>query len=193
MRALSHSSKRLFEAAGRLKKIERSGWVKKVGIENAESVADHTFRMALIAAYISTIETGLDTSKLLRMCLLHDIAESQTGDLMPEEKTHLEKDKRPNEDKIMHEILGTLPDPPRRVFLSDWKELIKGKTREARLVWDIDNLEMQMQAIDYERDGYDAGKLLEFRKKRFHKSTIQTQILNEYERDSNARSTMNKI
>ncbi len=41
----------LFRASGKLKTIKRAGWVKKAGIENAESVADHSFRTAVIGAF----------------------------------------------------------------------------------------------------------------------------------------------
>ena len=50
----------LLRAAGSLKTIQRAGWVKKAGIKDAESVADHSFRMAVIGMYLGEVmELGL--------------------------------------------------------------------------------------------------------------------------------------
>jgi 5'-deoxynucleotidase YfbR-like HD superfamily hydrolase len=65
--------------AGDLKMIPRTGWVQ-AGIKEPESVADHSFRMTLLAMVLSD-QMGLDTEKVVRMALIHDLAESRTGDL----------------------------------------------------------------------------------------------------------------
>lgn len=155
----------LIVAAGQLKIIKRSGWLRKVGItSDRESVADHSFRMAIIGMERG-LEMGLDSSKIVRMCLIHDLAESVLGDRMPEEKksaiTH-----RQDEDRILQELLGTLRSKSKKVLLADWSELLESKTKEAKLVWRIDKLEMALQARDYERMGYDRKKLFEFTKTR---------------------------
>lgn len=121
--------------------------MKKAGIKNAESVADHCFRMALIGACVSE-DVGLDSEKVMRMCLIHDLAESVIGDLMPEEKTS-EKSHRDCEDAVMRGILGRLPRKASRKLLRDWNELRAGRTREARAVWQIDRLEMGFQMKEY--------------------------------------------
>ena len=56
----------VIKTAGKLKKQKRSGWVKKAGILNAESVADHSYRMALIGAILAE-EQSLDPGKVIRM------------------------------------------------------------------------------------------------------------------------------
>ena len=105
----------LFRAAGNLKTVKRAGWVKKAGIENAESVADHSYRMAVIGAYLGEM-LGLNSGKIAIMCLIHDLAESKIGDLTPGEKPSL-KEHRKMEDRAMKEILSSIPKKAREEIL----------------------------------------------------------------------------
>ena len=150
----------LIRAAGALKSIKRSGWIKKAGIEDAESVADHSFRVAFLAMLIG-LELPLDSAKLIRMSLLHDLAEASIGDKMPEEKES-ERSHRREEDRIVKPLLSHLPKNSRTTLLSDWQDLIMSKSPEAKLTWDIDKLEMVLQGRDYIRAGHDRRKLREF-------------------------------
>ena len=155
------SHQALLSASGKLKTIKRSGWLKKVGIdEECESVADHSFRVALLGACLAE-EYGLDSGKVARMCLLHDLAEAYTGDVMPEEKKS-ENGHRSNEDRAMLTILDSLPDKTRKRFCSDWKELLARATSESKLVWQVDKLEMGLQRKEYFKMGYDPQKLKQF-------------------------------
>ncbi len=79
-----------FKITTNLKKIPRKGWTTKLGISSPESVADHTFSMSTIAMVLSDLQK-LDTQKVLKMSLLHDIAESITGDLTPDDISKNEK------------------------------------------------------------------------------------------------------
>ena len=78
-----------------LKDIDRTGWVR-AGVENPESVAAHSWGMAVLALRLCPEQ--LDLSKVLSMCLVHDIAEIVVGDLTPhddirgEEKHRLERE-----------------------------------------------------------------------------------------------------
>jgi putative hydrolases of HD superfamily len=149
-----------FRAAGQLKSIKRSGWVKKAHILNAESVADHSFRMAVMGAVLGE-ERNLDAGKVVRMCLVHDIAESKIGDLMPEEKTS-EKEHRALEQRVGRRLLSALPSKSKKRLSADWTELFENKSKEARLVWEIDKLEMGLQMKDYSRSGIDLKSLTPF-------------------------------
>src|SRR5512140_3852220 len=69
--------------ANNLKSVPRSGWVMH-GVPEAESVADHTFGVAFVALALAQAlgtDTPLDRGKLLSTALLHDLAESLTGDI----------------------------------------------------------------------------------------------------------------
>jgi putative hydrolase of HD superfamily len=153
----------LVEAAGLVKRVKRAGWLKKAGItSDRESVADHSFRMAIIATILGA-ELKVDAAKLARMCLIHDVAESVLGDRMPEEKESQEAHRRA-EDQIMRRILNQLPINSRLILERDWKELFEAETQEAKLTWEIDKLEMLLQAEDYARMGYDKENLSQFSK-----------------------------
>lgn len=87
-----------FDAVLGLKTVDRAGWSAKAGIKNPESVADHTFSMCAVGMVLSDM-VGLDTGKVLRMTILHDLAESVVGDYMPGEVTA--KSKMAQEKKAM--------------------------------------------------------------------------------------------
>jgi putative hydrolase of HD superfamily len=152
----------LVTASGLLKRLKRTGWLKKAGISSdRESVADHSYRMAIIALRLGLEMEEIDSWKLVRMCLIHDLAEAVMGDILPEEKESVSSH-RQEEDKINRRILEKLPPKSRSVLLEDWKELMASKTKEAKLTWQIDKLEMVLQANDYIRMGYDKERLQEF-------------------------------
>jgi putative hydrolases of HD superfamily len=165
-----------FRAAGALKSIKRRGWTD-AGITDQESVADHSFRMAIMGAYLSE-EIKLDSAKIIRMCLIHDLAESEIGDITPEEKVS-EVLHRKDEDRVSRAIYSSLPDKERKLFLREWEELLEMKTREAKLVWQIDKLEMGLTMKDYLRAGGNRNKLAEFNPAA-HLSRELKSILEEY-------------
>jgi len=136
---------------GELKKIPRTGW-KERKIKNPESVADHSFRTALLGMVLSDSEK-LDTEKIIRMLLLHDIEESVSGDITAIYKSKMNKTYlRKNQTRAMKKVLLPLPKDLRNKYLSLWMEMEEGKTLEAKYCKDIDKLEMMIQASDYERE-----------------------------------------
>ncbi|MEM3032072.1 MAG: HD domain-containing protein, partial [Nitrososphaerota archaeon] len=78
MRCLQPSG-RLAAAATILKRVERRGWVE-AGLRDVESVADHSFSLALLAMTYAAAK-GLNIYRAVGMALLHDLAEAYTGDL----------------------------------------------------------------------------------------------------------------
>jgi len=174
--SLSDDPTALFAAAGKLKTLKRRGWAK-AGIINSESVADHSFRMAIIGAFLADM-MKLDSGKIIRMCLIHDIAESEIGDLTPEEKES-EEEHRKQEDTAARSIFDTLPPKARKMLLQDWTELMGMRTNEAKLVWQIDKLEMGLTMKDYMRAGGDKKKLKEFNPSWFLSKELKS-ILEKY-------------
>lgn len=146
-----------FDAVLGLKTVNRAGWAAKAGIKNPESVADHTYSMCAIGMALSDM-MGLDTEKILRMTILHDLAESVVGDYMPGEVTA--RSKIAQEKKAMKKILSCIPAGTRKSYEKAWLEYLQNKTKEARFVHRIDKLEMALQAARYRIDGL-AGKSLD--------------------------------
>ena len=146
---------------GNLKKIKRSGWIRKVNVKEPESVADHTFRTAILSMIIGDVKK-LDTLKMLKTALIHDACESITGDLMHYKDEREELQKRKLENNAMKKILSLLPDDIRKNYSEIWKDFQDRASVEAKLVREVDKLEMVFQALEYEEEGYDREKLSEF-------------------------------
>ena len=146
----------------KLKKVPRKGWVSQVGVENPESVADHSFGCALLAMYLGDLK-GLDTEKLVRLSLLHDFHEALIGDYDAFDKQRIGEEKaKKNQQKAISEVFAALPPQIREKYCDLSEEYLRQETPEAKLVKQIDKLEMVLQARDYEKQGYDRGKLQVF-------------------------------
>lgn len=136
----------LFRNVGELKTLKRAGWVEH-GIEPPESVADHSFRVAFMAMILGDA-LGLDTAKLVRMSLLHDVGEVIAGDITPAMGLPA-ADKRAAEREALHRLLDGLENG--RAYIDLWEEYEHGSAPEARLLKNIDKLEMALQAVEYGR------------------------------------------
>lgn len=153
LRATQESTRRLrtlFEHAAMLKTTRRSGWAEKLGLESAESVADHSYVTALMATVYADM-AGLDVSKIARMSLLHDLAESITGDIIPEEMPASQKAVK--EGVAMASILEMFPKGVRQMYADAWDEYCAAKSPESVLLKQVDKLEMALQADRYARSG----------------------------------------
>ena len=137
-----------FKSSANLKNISRQGWIDKLSLTNPESVADHTFSMAIIGMALSDSK-NYDTEKILKMILLHDLAESITGDITPEKKP--KNDKVILENKIMKNILANLPKILQIQYLKIWEEYQENKSSDAKFVHQIDKFEMALQAKIYQK------------------------------------------
>jgi putative hydrolase of HD superfamily len=136
----------LMMTAEKLKDVFRTGW-KLSGVAIPESVADHTFGVTFLSMLLGDY-FGLDTEKMMKMALLHDIIESKLGDIHYESQTYIgENAVRKGEEKAAGDVL---PEE----YLQVWKEYRVRKTREAQIVSACDKLELYFQALRYESAGY---------------------------------------
>ena len=132
-----------------LKNVRRQGWIDKLSIENPESVADHSYSMAIMDMILSDLE-NYDSEKILKMTLLHDLAESKIGDITPEQMTP--ENKMDIENKAFDEIIGKLPHTLQSQYNPIWKEYQDNITKESQFVHQIDKLEMVLQAKIYQKN-----------------------------------------
>lgn len=140
----------------RLKTTKRKGWIN-YSIKGSESIADHMYRMAVMALIANDIP-GLDRERCIKIAIVHDIAEAIVGDITPSdgvpkaEKSRLEQAAL----KEMCEILGggTRAEEIKEL----WEEYENNSSLEANLVKDFDKVEMILQALEYE---IEHGKLLD--------------------------------
>ncbi|UCG99955.1 MAG: HD domain-containing protein [Deltaproteobacteria bacterium] len=126
----------LFEV-GILKKIPRSGY-KFLGTGN-ESVAEHSFRVALIAYMLAKNEVKSDTEKVVLMSLFHDLHEARTGDHNYVNKRYVTVD----DDKAVRDLAQGLPGGEEIVSL--FHEFNSRETLEARLSQDADQLDFILE------------------------------------------------
>ncbi len=148
-----------FKTAANLKKIPRQGWVDKLALDNPESVADHSYSMAVISMVLSDLE-NYNSEKIIKMVLLHDLAESEIGDYTPQQLSKEKKNKLEN--NAFNEIIKNLPDLIKSQYLQIWQEYQENDSPESKIVHQIDRLEMALQAKIYEKDGHSQKKLESF-------------------------------
>jgi putative hydrolases of HD superfamily len=145
--------------AGKLKKIARTGWVE-VGVDYPESIADHSYRTAIIAMLLSDLN-GLDSGTMICMALLHDIAEARVGDLTPAQK-NINPNWVQRENDALHSLMSLLPQELQKRYTSTMKDYSDGNSVEARLVHAADKLDMLLKAIEYDSKGVNEEKLKKF-------------------------------
>lgn len=156
---IQHDLDPFFQSVLKLKSVKRAGWVSNLRVQNPESVADHTFAMCAVAMLFGDM-LGHDTARIMRMVILHDLAESVVGDYMPGDVSASEKYQQ--EKRAMGDILNGLPPQVRSQYLGIWNEYLENNTAVAQFVHRIDKLEMAMQAGNYARQGYDRELLAPF-------------------------------
>ena len=155
-----------FREVGKLKTLKRTGWVVE-GVQDPESIADHSFRTALAVIILGKHKQDIDLFKCVKMALAHDIAESQIGDLLVdwkldahgEEKLKNLKDREKHgitlEEKIKREKEGmkkltSVLGEEGKELLELWEEFEECKTKESVFVKSVENFEMFLQAYEYE-------------------------------------------
>ena len=140
----------LFIAISHLKQLYRQGWLKKgISPDQCESVAEHSFGVGVLAMLIADMYfPSLDKEKLLRMALIHDLAEVYSGDITPEENINTQEKYRVEKESLPYLFRHFYPDA--QLYLEIWDEYESGQTKEAILIRQIDKLEMAFQALTYE-------------------------------------------
>ena len=103
-----------------------------------ESVAEHSWRIALMAMLLTPEFPEADMNKVIRMCLIHDLGEAFTGDIPAFEKTEADSMR---EEALYDAWLDTLPDETRQEFRLLLREMNALETTEARIYKALDKME----------------------------------------------------
>uniref|UniRef100_A0A5B7BCQ5 5'-deoxynucleotidase n=1 Tax=Davidia involucrata TaxID=16924 RepID=A0A5B7BCQ5_DAVIN len=134
----------------RLKTTKRTGWVQRE-IQNPESIADHMYRMGLMALIASDIP-GVNRDKCIKMAIVHDIAEAIVGDITPSDGIPKSEKSRREQEALDH-MCKVLGDGPRAKEIGElWMEYEEASSLEAKVVKDFDKVEMILQALEYENE-----------------------------------------
>jgi putative hydrolase of HD superfamily len=130
----------LFEV-GMLRRTPRTGF-QFLG-SGAQSVAEHSFRTAMIGYSLAQLDEQADVARVLQLCLFHDIPEARTGDMNYVNKKYVQVD----ELKAVEDLASQLP------FGDDYRETIKEfierDSYESKLAHDADQLEMVLSLKEH--------------------------------------------
>ncbi|MBF8185176.1 HD domain-containing protein [Nonomuraea sp. K274] len=134
---------------GLLKRYKRTGWLV-AGVRDPESIADHSFRAAVLASVITVLEGG-NPERAAFMSLFHDTQESRVTDIPYVGKRYLQA--TPNEQVTADQTRG-LPEPVGRMMGEAVGEYERNTTLESVCARDADKLECLIQAVEYREQGH---------------------------------------
>ncbi len=129
---------KLIEFLGVIEKLKcntRHSWTSS---GRRESVAEHSWRLCMLALLCADEYPDLDMDKVLRMCLIHDLGEAITGDVPSFEKT---AQNEMTEREAWDQLLCMLPAPYNAEFAALYEEMEARQTPEAKLYKALDNME----------------------------------------------------
>ena len=129
-----------------------------------ESVAEHSWRVSLMAYLLKEEFPDADMDKVVSMCLIHDLGECFTGDIPTFNKTN---DDRDIEDSLLNQWIKTLPDEVAQNMESLYAEMDAQQTTEAKIYKALDKLEALIQhnesPIDtWSENEYELNKIYAF-------------------------------
>jgi putative hydrolases of HD superfamily len=141
---------------GLLKRLPRAGWLV-AGIDHPESIAEHSFRAAIIGYLLASVE-GADPARTALLCLFHDTQESRIGDVPRVGKSYVVT--APNPQVTADQVAGFPGEIGQavRALVDDYEGQ---ESVEARLARDADKLECLIQAREYQANGHDVQPWVE--------------------------------
>ena len=129
----------VLHTAERLKNPSRHSWTSS---GRQESVAEHSFRLAVMAYFMKDEFPTLDIERVIKMCLFHDFGEAFTGDIPAFVKNESDSER---ETTLINDWLSALPSPYREELSALFAEMETQETEEAKLYRALDKLEALIQ------------------------------------------------
>ena len=129
----------VLHTAEKLKDTTRHSYTSK---GRHESVAEHTFRLSLMAYFMKDEFPEANIDKVIKMCLIHDIGEAFTGDIPAFDKTSADEE---TERKLLFDWVDDLPTPYNTEMMALYREMEEQQTLEAKLFKALDGLEAVIQ------------------------------------------------
>ncbi|NES87284.1 MAG: HD domain-containing protein [Moorea sp. SIO2B7] len=137
---------------GQLRRIKHEGW-RLIGIQNPESVAEHTLRAAQIGFILAKMENYHNPYEVSTMIIFHDIGETRIGDLHKLAHKYITVD----EERATEEQLEKIGEMGANI-LELWKQVENQNTQAGIIAKDADLLEQAFMAKEYLEKGYIAAK-----------------------------------
>lgn len=151
---------------GSLRNVQR-GWRQHFGVDVA-NVLEHSFRVMIIALIIARNEKVKNEEKIMKMVLVHDLAETRTSDLSYVQKVYVNADEeRSAKDLFENTILQDLEE----TVLAEYEER---KSIEAKIVKDADNLDVELELKELQTRGHQLPKKWRFIRKKVRDEKLYT-------------------
>lgn len=133
----------------KMKNIYRQTYV--LHEDRKENDAEHSWHLAILAFMLEEYAAEpIDTLKVIKMVLLHDVVEIDAGDTyLYDEEGYKSKTER--EEKAAQRIFGLLPDDQRDEYYALWREFEDDITYESRFASILDR--MQPLLLNYTKGG----------------------------------------
>jgi putative hydrolase of HD superfamily len=135
---------------GYLKRVPRTGWLI-AGVQNPESIAEHSFRTAIIGMILAYLE-GADPAKTAMLCLLHDTQETRIGDVPSVGKAYVTTVDNPS---VTADQVAGFPQVIADSLVALVTEYEDRESLESILARDADKLECLIQAREYLVTGHE--------------------------------------
>lgn len=136
---------------GHLKNLPRAGWLL-LGIPQPESVAEHSFRVAMVGITLAALE-GADVGRTAALCVFHDGHETRIGDVPSVGRAYIST---AAPEAVTMDQTSRMPHEAAKAMQELTAEYEANETAEARLAHDADKIETLLQAIEYQDQGHDA-------------------------------------
>lgn len=132
---------RFLRHAEHLKNTLRSGYTSE---GRQESVAEHTWRLCLMAMMFSREFPNVNVERLFKMCIIHDLGEVIRGDIPAPEQVGIEAKAEQERDDLL-QLLSPLPEAWKVEIEGLWDDYEQAQSAEARLAKALDKLETILQ------------------------------------------------
>ena len=136
-----HAVLTFLRSAEQLKNTIRSAHTSEGRVE---SVAEHSWRLCLMAMLLADHYPNIDPLKLIKLCIIHDLGEAVSGDI-PAIHQVPGVDKSIEERKDFLSLVEPLPEKPKSELIDLWDEYDQAQTAEARLAKALDKIETVLQ------------------------------------------------
>jgi putative hydrolase of HD superfamily len=144
---------RFAHEAGHLKQVARAGWLL-AGVRDGESVAEHSFRVGVIA-YCIAVQEGANPDRAAALGLFHDLPETRVGDVPSVGRPYVQTaDPRQVVADQIADLPAGLASRISALVVEHEGAKTPEATLEARCSRDADKIECLLQAREYQREGY---------------------------------------
>ena len=141
--------KDFFDDINKLKHKEREGWKKHDVERPRDTIASHSFGASLLGWSLAEKE-GLNSDKIVKMLLMHDLIMAYIEDYTPEDDEF--ESKKEMEKEASEKLFSDIPDEIEEEFRELFEELQAQETEEARIANEGDKLDTVLQASKYSEE-----------------------------------------